>query len=80
MPIASVDDEIISLQELNESLSAMHESKEEGDNTASKDNSASKMDYKTILDRLINMTLINMEAKDMGLDKLPDVQDDAQEK
>ncbi len=69
VPVASVDDEVIPLKELNEAFSSLHENNKENTKT-------SKIDYKIILDRLINMTLINMEAQDMGLDQLPEVQDD----
>jgi parvulin-like peptidyl-prolyl isomerase len=70
VPIASVDDEVIPLRELNEALFTLHEGSKEGTETVS------KVDYKTILDRIINIKLINMEAKDMGLDQDPEVQDD----
>jgi parvulin-like peptidyl-prolyl isomerase len=68
VPIASVDDEVIPLEELNETLFSLHESSKEGE-------TAPKIDYKATLDRLINMTLINMEAKEMGLDQDPDIKD-----
>jgi PPIC-type PPIASE domain len=68
VPVASVDDDVIPLRELNEALFSLHEGGKEG--------KTSKADYKLILDRLVNMTLMNMEAKDMGLDQEPEVQDD----
>jgi PPIC-type PPIASE domain len=69
VPIASVDDEAIPLRELNEAFSSLHEDNKEGAETAA------KVDYKTILDRIINIKLIDMEAKEMGLDQDPEVQD-----
>jgi hypothetical protein len=69
VPIASVDDEIIPLREFNEALTSLHESNEEEETKK-----AAKIDYKIILDRLINVSLLNMEANDMELDKLPEVQ------
>jgi hypothetical protein len=68
VPVASVEEHVIPLRELNETLFSLHE--------ASKEGKTSKADYKPILDRLINMTLMNMEAKEMGLDQEPEVQDD----
>jgi PPIC-type PPIASE domain len=68
VPIASVDDEVVPLSELNDAFSSFHENEKE-------DAKVSKVDYKSILDRLINIMLIGTEAQDMGLDDLPEVQD-----
>ncbi len=70
VPVASLDDEAIPLKELNDALFSLHEANKEDTKTVS------KVDYKIILDRIVNMKLMIMEAKDMGLDQEPEVQDD----
>ncbi|MGA2192294.1 MAG: peptidyl-prolyl cis-trans isomerase [Nitrospirota bacterium] len=64
-PVASVGTETVTLGELNEALASAHEGAPEAE--------TKKIDYKPFLDRLLNVKLIVMEAKDMGLDEQPDV-------
>jgi hypothetical protein len=65
-PIAMVNDEVITIDELTKALASSHESRhEEGVH-------AGKIDLMSMLDRIINMRLIIQEAANMGLDELPD--------
>jgi hypothetical protein len=65
-PIATVNDDVIRMDELTEALASSHaeKSKQAG--------GAGKIDYTRILDRLINIRLIAQEAANIGLDELPE--------
>ena len=65
-PIATVNDEVISIDELAKAIATSHESRHEDGAHAG------KIDYMSMLDRIINMRLIIQEAANMGLDELPD--------
>jgi hypothetical protein len=65
VPLALVNDEPVTLGELKGALAASHE-----DRSASKDH-AGTVEYRKILDRLIDAKLIVQEARTMGLDELP---------
>ncbi len=65
-PAAKVNDEYITLQEVGDALVASHEERTE-------ETAAQKVDYATILNRLINVKLIVQEARGMGMDELPEV-------
>ncbi len=68
VPVVKVNDESITLKEVRDALIASHE--ERSEQTA-----AQKLDYASILDRLINVRLIVQEAHGMGIDELPEVTD-----
>lgn len=60
-PVALVNDEPITAGELTDAISSLH--------SGMKDTSeASKQDYVTVLDRLIDTKLVIMEARNIGLD------------
>ncbi len=65
VPVAQVDDEIITGQEFSEALASAHSSHAD-------DAKAGKKDFTPILDRLIETRLFVLEARDMGLDELPE--------
>lgn len=66
--VATVNEEPISLEELNKAIAASHTSRPRGE-------SAGRIDYSAIMDRLINTRLILLEARNMGLDELPELKD-----
>ena len=67
VPIATVDDETITLHKLADALAEMHQSQGQGAAAAS------ARDFMPLLDRLIEIKLIVLEGRDMELDQLPDV-------
>ena len=66
--VATVNEEPISLDELNRAIAASHTTRPKGDK-------AGRIDYSAIMERLINTRLILLEARNMGLDELPEVKD-----
>jgi len=66
--VATVNEEPISLEELNKAIAASHTNRPMGE-------SAGRIDYSAIMDRLINTRLILLEARNMGLDELPELKD-----
>ena len=66
--VATVNEEPISLEELNKAIAASHTSRPRGE-------SAGRIDYSAIMHRLINTRLILLEARNMGLDELPEIKD-----
>jgi hypothetical protein len=66
VPVAAVDDEVITLSELNDALTATHEARTAGAHAKGKD-------FGPVLDRLVDMRLLVLEARDMELDQLDDV-------
>jgi hypothetical protein len=66
--VASVNEEPISLEELNKAIAASHTTRPRGEK-------AGRIDYSDIMERLINTRLILLEARNMGLDELPEVKD-----
>lgn len=68
VPVAAVDGELITLEQLMAVLSLSHQARTE---------SAGKRDtdFRPALDRLIDMKLCVQEAVDMGLDELPEVKE-----
>ena len=66
--VATVNEEPISLEELNRAIAASHTSRPKGEK-------AGRIHYSEIMDRLINTRLILLEAKNMGLDELPEIKD-----
>lgn len=65
-PVAMVNDEKITLEELTKSLGSVHEDMTEG-------KTARKKDFADLLKRLINSQLIIQEGRNMGLDQLEEV-------
>ncbi len=69
-PLASVSDEKITVQDLRDALMQVHQkmTKEKETNV--------KKDFLDTLQRLINVKLIVLEARNIELDKLPEIKDD----
>jgi parvulin-like peptidyl-prolyl isomerase len=65
--VARVEDETIALSDLTRALAAAHGGM---DSSASR---AGKRDFTAILDRLIEVRLVVTEAREMGIDELPEV-------
>jgi hypothetical protein len=66
--VATVNDEPISLEELDRAVAASHASRPRGEK-------AGRIDFSDIMQRLINTRLIILEAKNMGLDELPEIRE-----
>lgn len=66
-PIATVNDEIITVEEFKDALASAHGSTSEITTTTTRRN------YADFLKRLIHAQLINQEARDIGLDELPEI-------
>ncbi len=69
VPIAKVNDEVIRLRDLGDALTSSHEGRAEGGKQAA------RIDFSVILKRLINVRLIVQEAREMGMDELPEVKE-----
>ncbi len=67
VPIARVNDEVIRLKDMGEALASSHEGRMDAGKQAA------KIDFSVILKRLINVRLIVQEAREMGMDDLPEV-------
>jgi hypothetical protein len=65
-PLAVVNGEEITMEDLNKALASSHEG------MVDDNKKATKIDYAKVLKRLINVRLILQEAKNIGLDELPD--------
>ena len=66
--VATVNEDPISLEELNKAIAASHTLRPRGEK-------AGRIDYSAVMDRLINTRLILLEARNMGLDELPEIND-----
>jgi len=66
--VAMVNDEPITLEELNNAIASIHTEMTEEKKTGS-------IDYSAILNRLINIKLILQEARNVGIDELPQIKD-----
>jgi parvulin-like peptidyl-prolyl isomerase len=66
--VATVNDEPISLEELNRAVAASHGAR-------AGEAKAGRIDFSDIMQRLINTRLIVLEARNMGLDELPEIKD-----
>lgn len=64
--VATVNDEPITLEEFNKAIAAAHTGKHEK-------KTAGSIDYSAIMKRVINTRLIIIEARNMGLDELPEI-------
>lgn len=65
-PIATVNDDVVRMDELTKALATSHEGRQDGAGRAG------KIDYTRILDRLINIRLVAQEAVNIGIDDLPE--------
>jgi hypothetical protein len=66
--VATVNEEPITLEELTRATAVSHE-------TRSRDAKAGRIDFSKIMSRLINTKLIVLEARNMGLDELPEIKE-----
>ena len=66
--VATVNDEPITMEELNRAIAASHAGRSE-------DKKAGRIDYSDILARLINTRLLLLEAQNMGFDELPEIEE-----
>ena len=66
--VATVNGDPITVEELNQALGMRHAETAAGDKVG-------KVDYSEILNRLINIRLILLEARNIGLDELPEVRE-----
>ncbi|ABC82838.1 peptidyl-prolyl cis-trans isomerase [Anaeromyxobacter dehalogenans] len=67
MPIARIDDQVVPLADLQEALASTHGERSAGAATAP--------DFKVVLQRIIDSRLLIMEAREMGLDELPELKE-----
>jgi hypothetical protein len=65
-PVALVDEEPITFADLTRSIASTHSGKAEAETSV-------KKDYANLLDRIITTKLILLEARNIGLDELPEV-------
>jgi len=66
-PLASVNDELITFEDVKVSIGSMHADVKEVKTKV-------RRDYAALLNRLINVKLILQEAKNIGLDELPEIE------
>lgn len=64
--VATVAEEPITLEELNQAIAAAHAER-------SREATAGRVDFSNIMNRLITTRLIVLEARNMGLDELPEI-------
>ncbi len=67
--VATVNEEPITLAELNQALAAAHAERRN-------ETQAGRIDFSNIMNRLITTRLIVLEARNMGLDELPAVKNE----
>jgi len=66
LPIARVEGELVTLRDLTDALASTHEARKAEQAGAHKD-------FHAVLDRLIGAKLVVLEAREMGLEELPEV-------
>jgi parvulin-like peptidyl-prolyl isomerase len=66
VPVAQVEDQVITLSEVTDALASTHMSR--------KEQGTGKVDIVPIVDRLIEVRLIALEARNTGMNTLPDVE------
>jgi hypothetical protein len=71
LPVAVVNDEPITVEDLRSAIAVSHEEGEE--DKKDEITQAPKIDFTELLQRLINVRLVIQEAKSIGLDELPEV-------
>jgi hypothetical protein len=69
VPVARIEDEVITMRQLTQALAGVHGTR------AVEGASAGKKDFEPVLDRLVNARLLVVEAREMGIDELPEVQE-----
>lgn len=74
-PLAVVNDEAITVNDLRDALASSHDEGGEEDMHARMTQTAKKIDLKAILERLINVRLISQEGRHIGLDELEEVKE-----
>ncbi len=77
-PVAQVEGELIQMQQLTAALAGLHGghgAPEPGEGTPK----AGKRDFGPVLDRLINARLLVVEAREMGIDELPEFKESVKE-
>lgn len=67
LPVAVVNDDNITLKNLNDALSSSHEVMSDDKKKAA------KVDYSEIIKRLVNVKLVIQEARKIGIDELPEI-------
>ena len=72
-PVATVNDDVVRMDEFTNALAAAHESRQEDGAQAG------KVDVMRLLDRMNNIRLIAQEAANIGLDELPEFKSEAEE-
>ncbi len=72
LPVAAVESAVVTLGDLSRAIATSHSA--HGVTGDSKPLRGGKKDYTPVLNRLIGLKLICLEAHDMGLDEAPDVQ------
>jgi hypothetical protein len=65
--VATVNDEPITLEEFNRAIAASHAARPGAE-------AAGRIDYSKIINRIINTRLIVLEARNIGLDELPEIE------
>ena len=73
LPVAVVNDVPITVEDFKNAIVAAHEEGHEGKKETT--TQAPKIDFNELLQRMINVELVIQEAKSIGLDELPEVQD-----
>lgn len=71
LPVAKVGAELVTLRELSQALTSVHEKHAEGAK-------ATGTDFTPALNRLIGVRLVLMESREMGIDALPEVREEMQ--
>lgn len=66
LPVATVNDDEIAIEELASAVAAMHEERQTG-------STAPRISYEEVLRRLINSRLFVQEAKNVGLHEVPEI-------
>lgn len=72
-PVAKIKDETITMSDLSAALASSHEKRTDRKKEEGKE--AQKIDYSMILKRMVNVRLIIQEARNIGLDELPEVKE-----
>ncbi|MGZ6126252.1 MAG: hypothetical protein ACXWLR_14895, partial [Myxococcales bacterium] len=75
LPIAQVEDRVVTLRDLSDALAATHQAHGAMAETQ-RTLAGGKRDYTPVLDRLIGTRLIALEAGEMGLAELPEIKEE----
>lgn len=74
VPVAQVETETITMRQLTEALAGVH-----GMRAGDDSGKAGKKDFAPVLDRLINARLLVLEAREMGIEELPEFKEQVKE-